>query len=387
MKLQSTALIAAAALLFSSCGETNSGTAEARGTEPAPPPVRRGEIVLPADSPKMKQIRVEPIATAEVPADEVGSPGKVEVNANRVARVSLPVSGRISTVTVHVGDAVTQGQVLLTVESPDVDLAISNYLQAKATLTQNSAALAKAQADLDRTRDLYENGAVAKKELLNVDSILTQSKAGVQQAEAGVQQASRRLEIFGVKPGEFGQRLAVRAPVSGKVLELKVVPGEFRNDTNAEVIVIADLSSVWVTSDVPESSIRFVHAGEPVQIELAAYPGEMFRGTVRQIADTVDPQTRTIKVRAVLPNPDGRLRPDMFARIRLVSNMDRKPVVPNSAILQSESGTAVVREMTPGHFQQVPVKLGARVGDKVAVLSGLDPGDRVVTDGVLLVRN
>jgi cobalt-zinc-cadmium efflux system membrane fusion protein len=383
MRIATLPIIAIAAILYGcSAAKPDPPASQTLVAKPAP-----GEVILAADSPKLREIKVESVATAETPSDEVGSPGKVDVNPNRVAHVLLPLQGRIEKVYVKLGDAVRQGQTLLSLESPDADLAMSTYLQSAAALTQAKSAAAKSQADVDRTRDLFENNAVAKKDLLNAEAMLTQAKAAVEQAEASLQQSQRRLEILGLKPGAFGQRVEVKAPVSGKILELTIVPGEYRNDANSPVLTIADLSTVWVTSDVPESSIRMVHKGERVDIELAAYPGEVFRGRVTQIADTVDPQTRTIKVRAEIQNPDGRLRPEMFARIHLVSSTQQRPVVPVAAVLQGEAGTYVVREISPGRFRETPVTLGARLGEKVAVSQGLNSGDRVVTDGVMLVKN
>ena len=370
--------------LVTSCGGEKPENSSTKAPEPKPDAT---EVAISSDSPKLHEIRVEPVGAADAPADDVGSPGKVEVNPNRLSHVLLPVQGRITKVFRKLGDAVTQGEPLLSLESPDIDLAMAAYLQASAGVTQAKAALAKSQADVDRTKDLYENNAVAQKELLNAQSVLTQSKAAVEQAEAGVQQSLRKLEILGLKPGAFGQQVEVRAPVSGKVLDMNIVPGEYRNDTSTPVMTIADLSTVWVTSDVPESSIRLVHKGERVDIELSAYPGETFRGRVAQIADTVDPQTRSIKVRAEISNADGRLRPEMFARIHLVDGVQQKPVVPVTAVLQGESGTFVVKELSPGRFKQTPVTLGARLGNRVAIAQGLVPGDRVVTDGALLVKN
>jgi cobalt-zinc-cadmium efflux system membrane fusion protein len=208
----------------------------------------------------------------------------------------------------------------------------------------------------------------------------------LEQAIATVEQARRRLEILGVKSGQFGQRLTVRAPLSGKVLEMNIVPGEFRNDLSAPVITIADLSSVWITSGVPETSIRLIQLGERIDIELSAYPGETFRGRVTRIADTVDPQTRTIKVRAEIDNRRGQLRPEMFGRIRLVDHIAPVPVVPAAAVIQGEGQSYVFRETGAGSFAQTPVSLGGRAGERIAVTRGLSPGDRIVTDGVMLLK-
>jgi len=227
---------------------------------------------------------------------------------------------------------------------------------------------------------------VPQKDVINAENALAQAKASLEQAEAVKRQAVSRIEVFGLKPGQFGQKLTVHAPISGKVLELSVVPGEYRNDTTNPVITIADLSTVWVSSDVPETYIRFIQLGEHLDLELVAYPGRTFTGRVMRIADMVDPQTRTIKVRAEISNPAGMLRPEMFGKIRHVESTESRPVVPEGAIIQDETRSTVFVETAPGHFQQTPVTLGAHVQQGVAVLSGVRPGDRVVVDGAMLLK-
>jgi cobalt-zinc-cadmium efflux system membrane fusion protein len=347
---------------------------------------RPGMAYIPPDSPMMGQIRVEEVREMDVPVDEVDAPGKIEVNPNRVSRVVTPVAGRVTQVFVRVGDAVTEGQAVVTIESPDADQAISAYLQADASLGQMSANLLKAQADLDRVRDLLEHEAVAKKEVLNAENALVQAKAQVEQAQANKEQARRRLEILWLKPGEFGQRITLRAPVSGKVLELNTVPGEFRNDTNAPLATIADLSTVWIASDVPETSIRFIRMGERLELELAAFPGRRFFGNVTRIADTVDPQTRTIKVRAEIDNHGGELRPEMFGRIRHTEAIERLPAAPAAAILQEAERAVVWREVGPGTFSKTAVETAGKTGEFIGIRRGLNAGDRIVVDGVTLLR-
>src|SRR5581483_6527931 len=317
-----------AALCLAGCGR-NQGHAEAEAkapeSAPAGPP---GTVVIPADSPQIRQLRIEPVRTAEIPTDEVVCPGKIDVNPNRVSRIVLPVAGKVTSVLVKLGDSVQEGQSLLTIDSPDGDAAESTYLQAQASVTQAQAALVKAQADYDRASDLFAHNAIAQKEVLNAQNALAQAKAAVDQARATEQQALRRLGILGLKPGEFGQKVVVKSPLSGKVLEMGVTAGEYRNDTNAAVMTIADLSTVWVSSDVPESSIRLIQIGERIDVTLSAYPGEVFRARVTRIADTVDPQSRTIKVRAELQNPQERFRPEMFGTIRHREGSRIAPVLP-----------------------------------------------------------
>jgi len=333
----------------------------------------------------LAQLRVAPVETAELPTAEVVAPGKIEVNPNRVAHILLPVAGRVTSVMVKLGDAVREGQPLLAVQSTDADAAMSTYLQAQASVTQAKAAVGKAQADLDRLRDLFAHNAVAKKEVLDAENALTQARAALAQTVAAHEQAVQRLALLGLKPGDFKQQVIVRAPLAGKVLDLSVVPGEFRNDTSASLMTIADLSTVWVAADVPESYIRFVQIGEPVEINLVAYPGETFEGRVMRIADTVDPQTRTIKVRAEMQNPQERLRPEMFGSIHHIEAKKTVPIVPVGAIVQGDEHPMVFVEQAPGQFRQTSVTIGKRTGELAPILSGVRAGERVVVDGVMLL--
>ena len=345
-----------------------------------------GTVVIEPTSPMLDRIKREPVTTKELPTDEVVAPGRIEANPNRVSKVVLPVSGRVTSVSVRIGDAVTKDQPLLTIQSSDADAAMSTFLSARAAVTQARAALVKAQADFDRASDLFEHNAVARKDVLSAESALAQAKAGVEQAQASQEQADRRLSVLGLKPSDFKQEVVLRSPLAGKVLELNIVPGEFRNDTSASVMTIADLSTVWVTSQVPESYIRFVQKGERVEIGLVAYPGEIFEGRVSRIADTLDPQTRTIKVQAELDNRQGRFRPEMFGSIHHVESTTTMTVIPFAAVLQDGSRTVVFVERAPGHFEERNVSIGKRAGELVRVISGIHPGDTIVVDGVMLLK-
>lgn len=369
--------------LLASCGQGEK--ASQKPAKPPSPANQPGQAIIAADSPQLAQIRVEPVQMKMVPVDTVSSPGKVEANANRLAHVTLPLTGRVTAVYAKIGDFVRQGQPLLTVESADADSAVSTSLQAQASVTQSKSALAKAQLDLNRQKDLFDHGAVPEKEVLNGQAVVVQMQAGVEQAQAAAEQSRRRLQILGISPGSFGQRVTVNAPISGKVLEMSVANGEFRNDLSVPLMTIADLSAVWVTSDVPETAIRLVKAGEPARIQLSAYPGETFLGRVTLIGDVVDPQTRTVKVRAELPNAGGRLKPEMFGNIQLAEHTELRPTVPAAAIVATDGKAIVWREKSRGVFERVQVTLGTQMADRVAITSGLTAEDRVVVDGVMLL--
>jgi membrane fusion protein, heavy metal efflux system len=350
-------------------------------------PTDSGEIRLPPDSPQLKRLRIEDVRTEQVPFEEVVVPGKIEAIPTRISRIALPVAGRVKQVMVTIGDAVSQGQPVIALDSPEIGAALSAYRQAQAKATQAKAAQAKAEADLNRIKDLFDNRAVAQKEVISAETTLTEAKSDVAQAEAALEETQKKLQIFGLQADQAVQDIKVRAPVPGKVLEISIAAGEYRNDTSAPVMTIADLSTVFMAADVPEDRIRFIHPGEQVEINLSAYPGEIFRGHVKRISDTVDPQTRTIKVRAELQNPAGRLRPEMFGEIRHKQGLRDMPVVPAGAIVQGDQRNVVYRENSPGVFEPVEVMFGGREGDRVPILSGIKPGDRIVVDGPMLLRN
>jgi cobalt-zinc-cadmium efflux system membrane fusion protein len=344
-------------------------------------------ITLPPDSPQLKQIHIAPVVMKEFPLDEVTAPGKVEANPNRISHVLAPVAGRVKSVLVVLGDQVEEGQPLLTIESPEAGAAEMNYMQTQAQLRQSKSALAKAEKDLSRIRELYEHRATALKEVLNAENELAQAQSAADQSRAAADEALLRLEMLGLHPETHTYEVVVRAPIGGKVLEIAVAPGEYRNDPNTSLMTIVDLSSVWVTSQVPESSIRLIQKGERIDIELAAYPGELFHGRVERIADTVDPQTRTVKVQTELSNRDGRLRPEMFGNIHHSHGSKSLPVVPVNAIVQSEDGATVLVEKSATEFERIRITPGESRDGVVPVLSGLNGGERVVTDGAILLSN
>ncbi len=351
-----------------------------------PEPRIDGVVVIPPDSPKLRQIRAEEVRVERVPTDEFTAPAKLEFNPNRISRVVLPAPGRVAEVFVYFGDAVQRGDPLLSLESPEADLAAADYSRAELALTAARAELAKAQADYERVLDLFRGDAIAKKEVLAAETALSQAKAAVAQSETSRGQALARLELLGLKPGQPRPRITVRAPLSGKVTEFNVVAGEYRNDTSQPVMTIADLSTVWAAADVPETSIRLVKLDERFEVRLNAFPGEVFQSRVMRIADSVDPANRTLKVWAEMDNRSGRFRPEMFGTVRHVEAEREMPVVPAGAVVQMEGREAVFVEEAPGRFRAVQVRTGKRSGGRVPVIEGLTPGQRVVADGAMLLR-
>ena len=388
-----------ACLTLGACTDSSSSVAKAETGRPeSPAPVTRpaaenapssppGLLTLPADSPQLAHLRVEAVPARDVAVDEVVAPGRVSIDPNRTSRLLLPVPGRVVAVRVRLGDAVERGQPVLALESPDADAAEAALGQGRSAERQAAAALGKAEADYARTNELYQHQAVAQKEVVAAENDVAQARAALDAARAGVVQARRRLELLGLQPDDGRPLVQVRAPISGRVLEVNVSPGEYRSDTASPLMTIADLSRVWVTSSVPESAIRLIHVGDPVSIALVAYPGETFRGRVARVADVLDPDTRTVKVHVEMDNPDGRLRPEMFGSLRHPGPLRQVPVVPLAALVQDAGRPTVLVERSPGTFERRAVTVGGRNGDAVSVLEGLRPGERVVVDGAYLLKD
>jgi cobalt-zinc-cadmium efflux system membrane fusion protein len=328
-----------------------------------------------------------------MPTEELVAPARVTTNPNLVSRVLPPVTGRILSVLVKFGDSVERGQPLMLMDSPDAEAAVSTHLQAEAAVRQARAALTKAETDVKRSTELYDVKAIAEKDLLQAQNDLAQARGNLETANTALKQAARKLEILGLKPGQFNQPLQVRAPISGKVLEVNIAPGEYRagvsfhSDATIPLFTIADLSTVWVSSDVPEASIRLVHPGDPVTINLVSFPDETFVGRVARIGDMLDPQTRTLKVYLELPNPKGRLRPEMFGTIRHSGPKQPVAVIPSTAVVQEYGHNVVFLERAAGQFQRREVQLGPRAADVVVVRDGLKPGDRIIVEGAMLMKD
>ncbi len=360
--------VACLPLLLTGCGSTNPASSEpALSAFEAPDAGSHPVAVITAES-------------ATVFTNEVTAPARLEVNQNRISRVLLPVSGRIVEVLASLGDAVRPGQPLLALESHDADIAESAYQQAAASLTQARAALAKAEIDQRRASELFAQQAIPRKELLEAEHQVVSATNGLQIANAVLDQADRKLHLLGLKPGAYGQKILLRAPIAGKIVALGVAAGEVHNDLNRPLITVADLSTLWVTTNVPETHIRFCRLGGDIKVDLLAFPGEAFTGRVAQIADTVDPQLRTVKVRAKLANPNGRFLPEMYGQVRYLEGPQPAVSVHQDALLQAGDKTYVLVEQQPGSFIRREVSPGRRQGERRIILHGLTAGERIAAE-------
>ncbi|MEO5923176.1 MAG: efflux RND transporter periplasmic adaptor subunit [Bryobacteraceae bacterium] len=378
-------VLCAFAVALSGCGKEEAAV-DAKDAPSATVVAEDGVVQLGPDAPELKEMAVEAVKEIPVPADQVTAPATIEANPNRVGHAVVPAPGRIIRVMAKLGDSVVQGQPLVTIESELVSEDETAFVQAESAVGQAELALNKSEADLARTTDLYEHQAVPKKDVLSAQTTASLTKAALDQAKNSRDQARRKLELLGLKAGDFQQKIVVKAPISGKVLEVSVVEGEYRNEINTPLVTISDLSRVWATSEVPESMIRHCKIGGIVDLELIAYPNEVFHARVTRIADTVNSETRTIKVSAEMDNPGGKLRPEMFGQLKYAGGSVSTPWVPEVSIVRLDGKDFVFVEKETGKFLATPVELGPSHLGGFPVTSGLKAGDRIVTRGTVYLK-
>lgn len=350
--------------LAAGCGQ------DARAAAPPPAPVPPGEVRLQAVPDFVRVAEVE--VTSDALATE--ATGKVTFDEGRVSRVGTPVSGRVTELRVQPGDRVRRGQPLLVIASPDAESALADYVAARA-----DAALS--ERNLERARRLFADQAVPKKEVQQAEGEATKAHAARTRALA-------RLEVLGISPDDPGarpSRYLLRAPIDGVVVERPATPGmEVRADSGTPLVTVADLSRLWVLADVYERDVARVTAGGRAEVRVAAWPGRVFEGKVTYVGDMVDPQSRTVKVRVEVANPDHRLKPEMFARVALPGASGASTLaVPSQAVLSDGAASAVVVALGDGRFERRTIEAGPERDGRVRVLAGLAPGEHVVVDGAI----
>lgn len=346
--------------------------AEMQATAPAAPFERQGnQIVVPEPSPLRQRLAFDS-ARAETIQSRLSAPAVVEADPQRYANVFPPLSGRIIKLQVQLGDTVTNGQVLATLNSPDFYAAQSDYLKAK------NAAQLTGRA-LKRQQELLEHRIAAQKDVEQADS-------DFQAASADLDSATQRLLAFGFNPGteKLGQPLQLHSPAAGQVVEMASAHGQFRNDVTAPLMTVADLSTVWLTASVAEKDLRCLVKGQEISASFAAYPGEVSAGRVLFIGDLLDPDLRVAKVRIAFANPAGRLKPGMFATVSFLGFPEARITVPTTAIVQAGQSAFVFEQIKPWTLQPREVSLGAQQGERTVIAKGLEAGASVLArEGVL----
>jgi cobalt-zinc-cadmium efflux system membrane fusion protein len=301
----------------------------------------------------------------------LATPANVEAEPSRMAKVSPPLPGRIVKLFIHFGDSVKQGDPLFTLDSPDLVAAQSDYLKAK-------SAAAQSERNFSRQKDLVDHGIGAQREL-------EQAQTDRDTAKSELERTETRLRLLGIGPGAVGGPLTVKSPIAGRVIDLSAAPGQYQNDPSTPIMIVADLSTVWVTASVQEKDLRRVHQGDDTTVSFAAYPGEPWGGKVLFVGDLLDPDTRTTKVRVALENVDAKLKPGMYATVTFKGKASPEIVVPTAAVvIRGEKSSAFV-ETAPWVFERRDVEVGEQIESGIVVTKGLAAGERVVVQNAVLL--
>ena len=303
---------------------------------------------------------------------ELTANGTVTPDVNRTIHVTSLGGGRVVDLKVKLGDAVVKGQTLLVISSPDLAAAMSDYQKAVADEVLSRKAL-------DRAQLLYDKGAIAAKDLETAQDLEDKAKVDVSTTE-------QHVRVLGADPAHPGALIDLRAPVAGTIVEQNVAgfEGVKSLDNTPNLFTIADLSQVWVVCDVFENDLGEVHLGDSAEIKLNAFGDRVFRGTVVDISRVLDPNTRSAKVRIVLPNGDGALRPGMFAVAKFRSRkMRQRVVIPATAIMRLHDKDWVFRKEGGGNFRRMVVQANGLAPDGMQeIREGVKAGDEVVANAL-----
>jgi len=333
------------------------------------PPVTLDPDAFETDQPQLfKTAKAE---TRALPT-QVTANGTVSPDVNRTIHVTSLGGGRVVDLKVKLGDTVQKGQTLLVISSPDLASAMSDYQKSKADEVLSHKAL-------DRAQMLFDRGAIAAKDLETAQDAEDKAKVDVETSD-------HRVRLMGADPAHPSPLIDLRAPVSGTVVEQNIAgfEGIKSLDNTPNLFTIADLGQVWVVCDVFENDLGEVHLGDSSEIRLNAFPDRVFKGKIADISRVLDPNTRSAKVRIVLGNADGSLRPGMYAvatfRSRKLTN---RVVVPATAIMRLHDKDWVFRKESDKRFRKVVVQADGLAPDGMQeIRDGVKPGDELVTNAL-----
>jgi len=345
-----------------------------------PPPAN--EVWLP-----LAQSRNAGLAMATVEVRAVGgliqATGRLTFDDRRVTHVFSPVGGRVTRLLADLGQRVQAGQPLALIDSPDLGSALADARKAE-------AAYALAEREYERQKELFAAHAGAQRDLETAEASWKNAQAERDRArqKAGFLHAP---ETKGVSQG-----FALRAPIAGEVIARSTnpgtdVPGQYGGGATSELFTLGDLGTLWLMADLYEADLFRVKVGSRVEVRVEGYPLGPVTTRVDWISSTLDPATRTAKLRCVLPNRSHLLRPEMFAKVLIQVVPDQALAIPRTAVVRLGSQTYAFVELPPAadgtlRFERKPVKVDEQVaGDLLPVKDGLKQGERVVAKGAMIL--
>lgn len=363
----------------------------------APQPTPPGTLRLIADQMAgLKTMRVGYSASD----DRTLASGAITVDGDRSTPVLMPYAGQIVRVMADAGQYVRAGQPLLLVKTSDFVDARSGLFAARAAFQNAQAQLATATRNAERQRQIFETAGGAQKDYLQAQTDLVAAQATARTAAAALGAARDKLSILGKTSGEISRlesvsevsgihdRTTLHAPIGGLIASRDVSAGQYVSQGGDKpVMTITDPSHVWLIAQIAESDANAVHVGDSVTVTTQALPGRSFHATIDLVGAALDPQTRRLPVRATIANPDGMLKPQMFASFSIQRPQRGTALrIPAEAVIH-EGETARVWVVRPdGLLQARTITAGDAQDGTIAVLAGLKSGERIVTSGALFVN-
>jgi membrane fusion protein, heavy metal efflux system len=328
-------------------------------------------------------------ATATTAASTIELPGQLVPNEDRTSYVGAPAEGRVITVHVRPGDRVTQGQVLVTLKGAEASVAAADFDKAKGGVTAATATLSHATEVRMRADRLFALKAASREEVEHAALDETIAQSGLEQARAELTRASSARAQLGAT-GATGA-MVLRSPLRGVVLSRSVTPGTVAQ-AGAPLVAVTDPSSLWLEIAASDRAITGIRTGARVRFNVPAFPGDTFGALVESVGGALDTITRTIPVRAVVKNTDGRLRPAMFATALIDGGAMRAVVVLPSDAVQMLDNRSVVFVARPdgkggATFERRDVETESSTGARTEVVRGLAAGDLVVTTGAFAIKS
>lgn len=346
--------------------------------------IKTDEDVLQITSDQAKEVKPGPVQIKKF-EQKLDAIGIIDFNQDKIVPVFSAYSGKISKVLVKAGDEVNQGQVLFTVQVPDIATAAS-------TLLSTSANLKVANATLKRAKELAEFNSISLKEL-------EQNIADQQTAEGNYQAAVKSMRLFDLNEDDIQQilngrkvdvEMAVKSPTKGKVVSRNAAPGNYVQPGNAPApITISDTNHLWLIANIPESDIAFYKLAQKLSVSVQAYPSELFEANISYIADAVDPNSHRVTVRAEIVNSKHQLLPQMLASFTIYSgNPILSPALPLPAVVRENDGNFSTWITNNGlDFTRRVIKTGLSQDGYVQILDGLKEGEIAAQDKALFLSN
>jgi cobalt-zinc-cadmium efflux system membrane fusion protein len=378
LRLVALAAMPAFSALATGCGNKSQA---AMNTAPPPPAAPAGEVWLTDAQIKDAKITSSVIA-AQAVDDTILTSGTVTLDDQRTGHIFSPVTGRVVSINAQLGQRVSKGQGLALIESPDIGSAIADVHKAQADLIA-------ADHDLKRKKELFEQKAGSAADL-------EASQDTYRRAKAEVERALEKERLLRVGNADaVSQTFSLASPVDGEVLMRNINPGievqgQYSGGANQELFTVGELDHVWVIGDLYEMDFARVQKGAPAIVTVVAYPGKVFKGTVDWVSGSLDPNTRTAKMRCVFDNTDRALRPMMYATVQISVEQKTALAIPRGALLRLGDQKIVFIEVGAGDglvkYRRVPVDVDeGESSEWLEVKKGLQVGQKIVTAGAILL--